>query len=72
MVTSSDAPHVDARDPADAPRSTPTSSFELRAGPYAPFALTVLSLRGREAVSRQFSFEIVVAASPEVVTAHVG
>ena len=46
-------------DPASAP-------FELRAGPYESPALAVLSVRGREAISELFSFEITVAASSDV------
>jgi len=46
-------------DPASAP-------FELRAGPYESPALAVLSVRGREAISELFSFEITIAASTDV------
>ncbi len=42
------------------------SPFELRAGDYEASALTVLSLRGREQISRPFSFELTVAASADV------
>jgi uncharacterized protein involved in type VI secretion and phage assembly len=66
MLARSNVPHADERvssvsliDPASAP-------FELRAGPYEPHALTVVSLRGREAISEPFSFEITIAASPDV------
>ena len=50
---------------AEAPSSS-SSPFELTAGPYPSSALAVLSFRGREAISRPFSFEIVVAASAAV------
>ena len=46
-------------DPASAP-------FELRVGPYESPAFTVVSLQGREAISQTFSFDIIVAASPDV------
>ena len=55
--------HDDAN--AEAPSSS-SSPFELTAGPYPSSALAVLSFRGREAISRPFSFEIVVAASAAV------
>ncbi|MFO0761141.1 MAG: type VI secretion system tip protein TssI/VgrG [Byssovorax sp.] len=40
--------------------------FELSAGPYAASAFAVRSLRGREAVSEPFSFEVTIAASSDV------
>jgi type VI secretion system secreted protein VgrG len=40
--------------------------FALRAGPYASHALRVLSFRGRETLSRPFSFDITLAAELEV------
>ena len=46
-------------DPAAAP-------FQFSAGPYESPTLTVLALRGREAISKLFSFEVTVAASPAV------
>ena len=46
-------------DPAAAP-------FQFSAGPYESPTLAVLSLRGREAISKLFSFEVTVAASPAV------
>jgi type VI secretion system secreted protein VgrG len=45
------------------PSSAP---FELRAGAYESPALSVVSLRGREAISEPFSFEITIAASTDV------
>lgn len=38
--------------------------FELRAGPFSPADLRVVSLRGREALSELFSFRLVVQATP--------
>jgi type VI secretion system secreted protein VgrG len=66
MLARSAAPRAEERtfpvsliDPSSAP-------FELRAGPYDPSALKVVSLRGREAISEPFSFDITVAASADV------
>jgi type VI secretion system secreted protein VgrG len=45
------------------PSSAP---FELSAGPYESPALVIVSLRGREAISEPFSFDITVVASLDV------
>ena len=66
MLAVSEVPRVDARIPSISPSETAVAPFELSAGSYESPALTVLSFRGREAISRAFSFEITVAASPDV------
>jgi type VI secretion system secreted protein VgrG len=66
MLARSDAPRENERISSVSPLESAGGPFELRAGPYESSALTVLSLRGREAISEPFSFEIIVAASPEV------
>jgi type VI secretion system secreted protein VgrG len=71
MLASSEVPRVDARIPSTSPNETAVAPFELSAGPYESPALAVLSFRGREAISRAFSFEITVAASPEVDSATI-
>jgi type VI secretion system secreted protein VgrG len=45
---------------------SPTGLFELRAGPFSGDELRVVSFRGREALSRPSSFEVIVAPRPEV------
>jgi type VI secretion system secreted protein VgrG len=66
MLARSDAPRHEERISSVSSVDSTVSPFELRAGPYESSALTVVSLRGREAISEPFSFEITVAASPDV------
>ena len=71
MLASSEALRSDARISSISPSETALAPFELSAGLYESPALAVLSFRGREAISRAFSFEITVAASPEVDAATI-
>ena len=66
MLARSNTPQNEERISYVSPIDSAVLPFELRAGPHESPALTVVSLRGREAISEPFSFEITVAASPDV------
>ena len=66
MLARSTIPSAEERISYVSPIDSAGSPFELRAGPYESPALKVVALRGREAISDPFSFEITVAASPDV------